>query len=325
MFSIYQLARNTLKESLREPIYFLMLATALVMIGLFPTLAMFVFRKQIRLVVDSSMATTLLFGLFISVLCAGHTISREMKNGTVLLLLSKPVTRFSFILSKILGILTAVSIFVFLCSCATVTSVLIAKDQFQLDNTAMAWYFGVIFAAALYGGARNFFSQASFSANAIGGMLAGLPMLTAILYLMRVSALGEHGYDPEEFMSISQLAPALLLLFPAVWTMGSIAVALATRLEFVSNLLICLALFLTGLVSQYLASQWFGEGFTSSFLRALLPNWQYFWMADALANLQKIPLSYLLWSLLYVFIYIAIWGIWALYLFQDRELAKDSR
>ena len=126
-------------------------------------------------------------------------------------------------------------------------------------------------------------------------------------------------------MSISQLAPALLLLFPAVWTMGAIAVALATRLEFVSNLLICLALFLTGLVSQYLASQWFGEGFTSSFLRALLPNWQYFWMADALANLQKIPLSYLLWSLLYVFIYIAIWGIWALYLFQDRELAKDSR
>ena len=56
MLIIYKLARNTFIECIREPIYFLMLASALIMIGLFPTAAMFVFREQIKLVVDSSMA-----------------------------------------------------------------------------------------------------------------------------------------------------------------------------------------------------------------------------------------------------------------------------
>ncbi|MBP3393131.1 MAG: ABC transporter permease subunit, partial [Lentisphaeria bacterium] len=103
MLIIYKLARNTFIECIREPIYFLMLASALIMIGLFPTAAMFVFREQIKLVVDSSMATTLVFSLVVAVVCAAHTISREMKNGTVLLLMSKPVTRGSFVLGKILG------------------------------------------------------------------------------------------------------------------------------------------------------------------------------------------------------------------------------
>ena len=59
METIYRLAKNTLKECLREPVFFLILASALVLIGLFPSLSMFVFRKQIKLVVDSSMATTI--------------------------------------------------------------------------------------------------------------------------------------------------------------------------------------------------------------------------------------------------------------------------
>ena len=43
MLSTFQLARNTFKECLRGPVFFLILFTAVVMIGLFPSLAMFVF------------------------------------------------------------------------------------------------------------------------------------------------------------------------------------------------------------------------------------------------------------------------------------------
>ncbi len=326
MLIIYKLARNTFIECIREPIYFLMLASAMVMIGLFPTVAMFVFREQIKLVVDSAMATTLVFSLVVAVVCAAHTISREMKNGTVLLLMSKPVTRSSFVISKILGILAAVSVFVFLCNAASLMSVLIAKDQFRLDYTAMALYYAAIVASALYGAARNYFKQESFTSNALVGLLILIPLLAVTFYLIRISSFHAHdAIDPEEFIEAKHLIPALLLLFPAVWTMGSITAALSTRLELVSNLTVCSVIFLVGLISKYFVTQWLGDGMIASFVRTLLPNWQYFWMADALASRQVIPAGYLFWALLYVLFYIGFWTFWAMAFFDEREIAKDSR
>jgi len=326
MLTIIQLSKNTFKECMREPIYFLMLATALVMIGMFPTLSMFVFREQIKLVIDSSMATTLLFGLVVAVLCAGHTISREMKNGTVLLLMSKPVTRTAFIISKVIGILSAISVFIFICDCASFLSVLIAKDQFQLDYKIMGFYYAAIGTAALFGAIMNFLKQKSFASNAILGLTILLPVLAFVAYIIRIASIGHVAEaDPEEFIAASQLIPALLLLFPSAWAMGAITVALSTRLEFVANLSVCFILFLLGLVSKYVIGQIFGTGFIASFAETLLPNWQYFWMADALASREHIPHTYLFWACLYVFFYIGFWTLWALALFSDREIAKDTR
>ena len=86
MFNFFKITSNTFKESVREPIFFLMLFAALVLIGHYPSAALFVFSEQLKLVVDSSMATSLIFGLVAGVLCASHTVAREMRNGTVLLL-----------------------------------------------------------------------------------------------------------------------------------------------------------------------------------------------------------------------------------------------
>ena len=83
MFNYFKITINTFKESVREPIYFLMLLAGLVLIGSYPSAALFVFSEQLKLVVDSSMATGLIFGLLIAVLSASHTVTREMRNGTV--------------------------------------------------------------------------------------------------------------------------------------------------------------------------------------------------------------------------------------------------
>ena len=58
--ALYQVAKNTFRESLREPIFLLVLLSALVLIGLYPWCTLFVFRAEQRLVVDSSLATILL-------------------------------------------------------------------------------------------------------------------------------------------------------------------------------------------------------------------------------------------------------------------------
>ena len=326
MLIFYKLARNTFVECIREPVYFLMLACALCINGLFPTAAMFVFREQIKFVVDSVMATSLIFSLVVAVICSAQTISREMRNGTVLLLLSKPVTRVSFVLAKIAGIIAAVTVFLFILNASALVAVLIAKDQFRLEFGLMAVYYGAIAVAAIFGGLRNYFRQVSFTSNTLVALLILIPLIAAVYYIIRVKGMDPHGeIDPEEFIEARPLIPALLLLFPAVWTMGSISAALATRIELVANLTICTVIFLLGLVSKFFVLQWVGDGLFGSFLRALLPNWQYFWMADALAARQVIPASYLLWALLYVLFYIGFWTLLALAFFNERELAKDSR
>lgn len=331
MLTIYKLSRNAFIECIREPIYFLMLISAMVLIGLFPTAALFVFREQLKFVIDSAMATTLVFSLVVVVICSAHTISREMKNGTVLLLMSKPVTRGAFVLSKILGILFSVTVFVLLCNAATLISVLIAKDQFRLEYMPMAVYFAGIAVATLYGGAVNYFRQKAFTSNAILALIVIIPVMAAILYAVRMS--GFHSaaeIDPEEFIEARHLVPALLLLFPAAWTMGSIATALATRLELVSNLTVCSVIFVVGLMSKYLVNTWIDptDSFTefiALFIRAILPNWQYFWMADSVALGRIIPGVYLLYSLGYTLLYIVICTFWAMALFQTREIARDAR
>jgi hypothetical protein len=100
----YQLAKNTFKECVREPIFFLMLVTALFLIGMFPTFSLFVFRVADKAGHRQLDATTMTFGLVVAVLCASHTISREMSNGTVAsFFLSKPVPRPLFVLGESRG------------------------------------------------------------------------------------------------------------------------------------------------------------------------------------------------------------------------------
>ncbi len=316
----YQLAKNTFKECVREPIFFLMLVTALFLIGMFPTFSLFVFREQIKLVIDSSMATTMTFGLVVAVLCASHTISREMSNGTVLLLLSKPVPRPLFVLAKVAGIVAALSVFVFVCDSASFVSVMIARDQFQLDYTAMYIYYGLLFACAVVGAARNYAQHAPFPSTASLALAVAMPVFAVVLYAVRGAP------DDEGFVPPGQLIPALALLFPAVWVMGSITAALSTRLELVSNLSVSAVLFFIGLVAKYLVVSLLGaDGFVSILVSALLPNWQFFWMADALAIKRSIPLEYVCWAFIYAALYIALWASWAMALFRDRELASSLR
>jgi len=318
MFNFFHIAGNTFKESIREPIYFLMLLCALVLIGHFPSMALFVFSEQLKLVVDSSMATSMLFGLVAAVLCASHTVSREMRNGTVLLLMSKPVSRSSFILAKIAGIVTASTLFSFICNLAAFVSVYIAVDQFRLDMTAYAAFFLVIALSCVAGMAANFWKGSSFSAVSTAALALLMPLFVILCVCTK-----EH-----PAIEIKDLAFALLLIQLAVIAMSTLAVVFAARLDMVANLTVCSVFFFLGLVSGYLFTRDTGSEVLNlifSIFYAVLPNWQYFWLADAIACGRKIPAVYLLWAAGYVAVYVSICIMWALAIFQNKEIAGDVR
>ena len=54
--SLYHIAKNTFRESVREPIYLLVLLSALCLTGVYPIFTLFVFREQVKLRLDRGRA-----------------------------------------------------------------------------------------------------------------------------------------------------------------------------------------------------------------------------------------------------------------------------
>ena len=99
--------------------------------------------------------------------------------------------------------------------------------------------------------------------------------------------------------------------------------ACSTRFEIIPTLAICSALFLLGIMSDYLfgrpaaAGSWWG-----SLLYTVTPNWQLFWLADALETGQSTyHLGYVGKAFAYAVCYVGAALSLAIVLFEERELS----
>jgi hypothetical protein len=90
----------------------------------------------------------------------------------------------------------------------------------------------------------------------------------------------------------------------------------------IATLAVCLGVFLMGLMSDFLFGVRAEQGqWWASLLYAITPNWQLFWMADALEGQKTIPWSYVARASGYVVGYLGAALALALLLFEDRELS----
>jgi hypothetical protein len=60
-------------------------------------------------------------------------------------------------------------------------------------------------------------------------------------------------------------------------------------------------------------------------IHAMLPNWQRFFMADALAAKESIPASYIVCGAAYAVIFVAMLYLLALLLFAGKEVGTQSQ
>lgn len=279
--SLYQIARNTFRESLREPIFLLVLLSALVLIGFYPVLTLFVFFAQEKLVVDSSIATMMVFGWGLAIMIASYAISREIDNGMALLLLSKPVQRHIFIIAKILGIMAALTVFCVITGIATLIALRAATDQFWIDNFIFYGYFVVMLLSLAAAGAYNYVTRSSFCSAAIFALLVGLFVFAVI---------GQFKPSQGAHVGLAfRVIPALVLVVFSCWSMSTMATAFSTRLRLVPNLLLCGAIFLLGLMSDYLI----GRNTKEPWQRTPPPGKEQLWVAQydfspkELANIEE--------------------------------------
>ena len=318
MFSVFfNIARNTFRECIREPVYVVLLLISLVLNGLMPAFALFVFRAQEKLVRDSDMATMMMFGMITAVLCSSNAIHREIKNGTALLVLSKPINRPLFITAKITGICAVMLVYCFLCSLSTLIAVRVAVDQFRFDQVLFWGYLILLALGLVYAAAQNYMAKRNFTQHVVYYLLIMLPAWTAFAHFK---------HDHDKMVGIQeQTAIALFLLSMAVIAMGVISTALSTTLNFVGNLTVSFFIFMLGLMSPYLFGLKAMEGnVIAGAIYAIIPNWQEFWMADPVSVGTAIPSSYVINCIIYFLNLIAIFLLIAILLFQDREVGTQN-
>lgn len=317
---IWLITCNTFIETMRQPVFCLIVFISGYIIAFSPCFAMFTMLENTQLVQDMGLATMLLSGLALSVFSAFNVVTQEIDRRTALTLLAKPVGRLEFIVGKYLGIAGGLAVAMYLLGIVLVLTVRIGVPEaayMELDHVAL-W--AVLIAAVLtpvLGAAANYFFDKPFTSSA---MLYGLVVFTIAIGV--AGFLDEKGKAQAFFANMdSQTVTACLLLLMAVWVLAAAAVAVSTRANFGVTLLVCVTLFMLGLVSDYLFGRHAATSALARVMYAAVPNLQVFWMADALADKKTIPLEYVCRAGGYAGAYALGLVFVAAALFQEREMS----
>ncbi len=102
------IARATTKEAIRQPLFALLMALALISLVTNTYLPFFSFGEDFKMLMDCGLATILICGLLLAVWTSSTSIADEIEGKTAMTLLSKPINRRQFIVGKYVGIMSAV-------------------------------------------------------------------------------------------------------------------------------------------------------------------------------------------------------------------------
>ncbi|TWU48561.1 hypothetical protein Poly51_44610 [Rubripirellula tenax] len=105
---VWALALSTAKNEMAQPLYLLLMALGIFGVVFFGFYPFNTLGDDIRLLKDSGVTLIMVLGMLQAVWSAGTTVSDEIEGRTALTVLSKPVSRRSFILGKYAGIMLSV-------------------------------------------------------------------------------------------------------------------------------------------------------------------------------------------------------------------------
>jgi hypothetical protein len=313
------IAVNAFMELIRQPI-FLLLMTGSVLFEIFLAVPYyFAFGDEMKLVKTSALAVMLLSGLFGAVLSASASLAREIRSGTALTVLSKPVGRAQFLFAKFAGLAGALTLLAYVNFIGVLLASWLAFDAYgKTDVSAIGIFVGGIALAYALAGCSNFFLRRPFVSDAVLGVVV-MSTLTTFVILQFSSQMQSLG----QMASVDwRLLPAGILILFALWILAALALACSTRLDTIPTLAICSAIFLVGLMSDYFFGLPAARGsWWASTLYTVVPNWQLFWLADALeTGKNTFQWAYVGKALGYAVCYVGAALAVGAALFEEREL-----
>jgi ABC-type Na+ efflux pump permease subunit len=324
MRQFWNIAVNAFMELIRQPV-FLLLMTGSVLFEIFLAVPYyFAFGAEPKLVENSTLAVMLLSGLFGAVLSASSSLAREIRSGTALAVLSKPVSRAQFLLAKFAGLAGALTVLTYVNLVGVLIASRMAFDAYgKTDLPAVGIFAAGIALAYALAGFSNFFLRRPFVSNAVLGLvvLTTLAAFLIVRFTSQMESMGTQGHVDW------RLVPAGILILFALWILAAVALACSTRFDTIPTLAICSAVFLIGLMSDYFYAKLGGNlaggaPWWATTLYTIVPNWQLFWLADAI-NMGKSTFhwGYVARAFCYVIGYAGAALAVATALFEDRELS----
>lgn len=258
---ILTIARNTFTESIRQPIFVVLILVGALALVLNPSLAAYSMETgggDNKMLVDLGLSTIFLAGLLLAAFTATGVVSSEVENRTVLTVVSKPVPRPAFVIGKYAGVATAISLAVYVLSIVFIFTIRhrvmsTASDQFDMPVIV----FGLLAAAVALALAAwgNYFYRWVFTSTFVLTFA-----ITATVALALVLVVGKQWVIQSpltDFVAndgeLTQILVGLVMVFEAVLILTAVAIAASTRLGQVMTLLVCIGVFLVGLVSNSLS------------------------------------------------------------------------
>lgn len=313
---------NTFTETIRQPIYNILLWVAIGLLLLNPALAAFSLQsgKDNKILIDVGLATMLLYGLLISAFAASAVITREIESFTVLTVISKPVSRPLFLLGKYFGVTSAVLVGYFVLSIVFLMTVRhgvmeTVSDKYDLPVLILS---GIALLLSLsIAGFGNYVYGWHFPTTLLAGVVGfGALAFIAALFFDKTWT----PQSPLKDFGNMQIISALILVFCSVMILCSFAVSLATRFSQVMTLMLCAGIFLLGLLSDYYFGQRVDQDVAYQFAYGIVPNIQFFWVGDALTQDLHIPAEHVFGVCVYAGLYsLAVLAL-GVALFQQREV-----
>ena len=374
------IASNAFMELVRQPVFLLLMTSSAVFEVFLATPYYFAFGDEPKLVKNSTLAVMLLAGLLGAVLSASASLAREIRGGTALAVLSKPVGRAQFVLAKYAGLAVALTLLTYINLVGALLASRMAFDAYgSVDVLALGIFMGGLILAYLLGGFSNFFLRRPFVSDAVFCLV----VMVTVAFLV-ISFFGKEGKAQAFGTGVDwQMVPAAILILFAIWMLAGLALACSTRLDMIPTLAVCSALFLVGIMSDYvfgrradpvwrydlkeesgsgrwneaqktllrqmadkydvnkdgkiepaerlrlnaedkarLAQAGMGGSWWAEALYTVTPNWQLFWLADALeAGKNTFHWGYVGKAFAYAAAYVGAALILAVLLFEDRELS----
>jgi len=252
------ISRNTFVESVRQPIYFILIGIAAICLLLTTWSAGFTMGMtesgevsgDNKLLLDVGMATIFVCGVLLAAFLATAVISREIDNKTVLTVVSKPVSRVTVVLGKYLGVAGAIliagvimSVFLLLC----VRHEVMSTSADDIDGPVVLFSLlavGIALAVAIW---CNFFYGWVFPQTAT---LLLLPLiLAAYIGVLLVSKRWEVQPPTSDLKPQITIAAGAVVM--ALLVLTAIATAASARLGQVMTLVVCCGAFLIGMLSNH--------------------------------------------------------------------------
>jgi len=319
LHKILVIAKNTFTESLRQPVYAVIIVSALLLFIISPSITMYTLDEDIKLLREIGLSTLFLTGLFIAIFTASSAVTEEIETKTITTVLSKPVTRPAFILGKFFGVAAAVILAHYICTIA----MLMTTRHGVLETARDTHDWPVITAAAsviiitlMLTAFLNYTYDWHFTSTAT--ITIAMLATAAMLFLSFIDRDWHFNLQNNAFRLFDIYAS--LLLLAAVIIIVALAVMFSTRFNIVITLTCCVAIFLLGLITDYLFAKLAQQHLWARIAQIILPNLQVFWISDAIYKTTTLPLTYLVITAVYAALYTVAILLIAILFFQKRQI-----